>query len=99
MTKLRGQWEQPSISALRQQRRSKAARTLVRSTPKRRHANRQRVLRLGAKRRHQSGSSHSEDYELNTGGPKDSGENIARCGLGEPSETNRSSDYGTGERT
>jgi hypothetical protein len=36
------------MSVQGQQRRSKAARTLVRSTPKRRHADRQRILRIGA---------------------------------------------------
>jgi len=36
------------MSQLGQQRRSKAARTLVRSTPKGGHADRQRILRLGA---------------------------------------------------
>ena len=36
-------------SELGQQRRSKATRTLVRSTPISRHADRQRILRLGAK--------------------------------------------------
>jgi len=39
------------MSASGQQRRSKAARTLVRSTPKNRHADRQRILRLGANKR------------------------------------------------
>jgi hypothetical protein len=40
----------PFISARGQQRRSKAARTLIKSTPRSRHADRQRILRLGAQK-------------------------------------------------
>jgi len=47
-----------------QQRRSKVARTLVRFTPKSRHADRQHILRLGAKK---ATSAHLFDHLVGAG--------------------------------